>query len=320
MSENFSAGGPGTSIRSDERLYHNATEYYSDPAQLETMFSGLLAYGEQISQPISRTVFRGIVSNRVMHSVRRNGLAETLEVAMPLEEFGHPGDWLIYLGHNAPGREPLVSKGLMVAAIADPPAASPERPLPPGFRLARSLPRTDEPQLLELWGPTFGQTGNTVAGTAAAVRQQLELPADGRNLWLSLCYHGSRIASAAMAETVELATSDPLRPLVMVESTEWRTRDGYQGHGLMEQTVRYLHGQVLESFANRAFPLLYAETNYTSGANRVGNRAGMVSPSGHYAGQVILQNVRVDEGRPGLAAGLRDFVFQFVPRPEGATQ
>ena len=93
----------------------------------------------------------------------------------------------------------------------------------------------------------------------------------------------------------------------IVESTEWATAAGYEGHGLCQASVTGLIAQILADteYAGRGTPLIMGEFNMTSRADMVARSVGMTIP--YVEGvhglentprQVMRQNVSVFDRHP----------------------
>ena len=93
----------------------------------------------------------------------------------------------------------------------------------------------------------------------------------------------------------------------IVESTEWATAQGYEGHGLCQASVTGLIAQILHDteYRGRGTPLIMGEFNMTSRADMVARSVGMTIP--YVEGvrgleqtprQVMRQNVSVFDRHP----------------------
>jgi hypothetical protein len=320
MSEeiNSSTGGYGTSERQHDRWYSNA-DYLDAPNRIEAQFEELV--DEACEQPngLTRTVRRGVVSSNVYERIVDGRLAADLEAALPLQEFEHPGQWLVCLGRNHPERGLAPDVGQIQRDTAStsyrptrPSLNSLERVTDSGTVIVDHIEAEDVGQLKELWGSTFDWVDDTLLNLLDGVaKQRIDNPAS-RRLWIAGAYAGGQLLSAATAERLSLPARD--KNLELIESTEWRTRPGHGGRGLLTAVAIALHSQVLSSFEGAdTRPLIFAECNYISRADRAAHGAGLRIPSRSYAPQVIAQNVAVKDGLEDHLPGLRDFTFNYLP-------
>ncbi|OGL34910.1 hypothetical protein A3F65_02180 [Candidatus Saccharibacteria bacterium RIFCSPHIGHO2_12_FULL_47_16b] len=308
-----STGDRGTSVRPDDRLYHNADSFYDDSADVIELFMSLKAMAAQMSEPISRVVFRGIVSQRTVNDLRQSSLGNYLEVAMSLLPFNQP-DYLVYLAQNSPTRQPLLPISTMVQMTQSYTAVAQPNPNNLDLTITSDITADGQTRLFELWAPTFGQSAAEIAGLAKRLEaQRLGNPAE-RSVWFSGIRLGSLLVSAAMAERISLVGREG--ELDLVESTEWCTDSHYARKGLMTHNLRSLHAQIPKCFSGSSSgPLIYAECNFMSRSDRVGYRSGMRIPERRYAPQILSQNVTVNDGHK--PAGLRDFTFMYLPPSSG---
>jgi len=314
-----STGNLGTSIRPDGRLYHNAEVAYSEPEQVVEQFQQLTEEAEQMPGEITRVVFRGVVSDRVLETVADSPIGQNLEVAMPLADVGGEG-WLIYLARNHTDRRPLqpiaIMRDAVLRYIARQPTNHPTSEALPAELSTREMivTREEEAQLLALWGPTFGWSESEITVLAGRLRNEQVVDARERSAWFRAIYAGSMLVSAAMAERLTLPGLNG--PLHLAESTEWRTRPGWFDHGLTTRNVIALNARIhCDLREATGAHIIFAECNVASGAYRAGYRAGFRVPDmNRFAAQIILQNVTVqDTDVTSLAPGLRDFVFMYAP-------
>jgi hypothetical protein len=306
-----SVGELGTSVRGD-RLYHNAEIYHEDADSVRNIFADMAG---QSGGDISRVVFRGIVSPRALRDIARAPMEADLEVAQPLAGYGEPG-WLVYLAQNAPDRQPIVPVPEMVAA-------SNTYTLPSGFNPAdlpaetthqAYIPEDSIGQLYDLW-QAFGWELNGVAERASKVRANRQSEPQDRDTWFSGLWNSGRLVCAATAERLTYQGAEG--PFNLVESTEWRTHPDYMQHGLMGHNLWRLNNQILGDLRDveAKMPLVFAECNFMTRADKAGRRAGFEIPSRQFAGQIIAQNVIVNDGH--YPSGLRDFVFISLPPQSG---
>lgn len=168
-------------------------------------------------------------------------------------------------------------------------------------------------QMHTLWSDTFGWNHQELDG----LRKKLEAnkykdPAQ-RDIWFAAIRHNGAIISAAMAERLGLPTA--CGQLDLVESTEWRTKDGYTGNGLMTATLAMLNAKILSDFQDNpnGLPLIYAECNFQSRSDRAGYGVGFRVPRRIHSSQILVQNVLVRDGQPVAEGRLRDFTFMYLP-------
>jgi hypothetical protein len=311
-----SVGEPGTSIRGD-RIYHNATIYHEDITSVEAIFADMDGQMEaDAGQTLSRIVFRGLVSPETIHALSAHPLGNNLEVAQPLEEYGEPG-WLVYLAANSPDRGPIIPLAEMVEDTDEYeiPIDFIPRTLPTGYVHRNYIPKESAGQLHNLW-KAFDWRLDGVVERAQKIRENIELPATNqRDTWFSGLWAGNILVCAATAERLTYQGANG--PFDIVENTEWRTRPDHMRDGLMGHNLWRLNNEILSDLRTNdgATPLIFAECNFMTRADKAGRRAGFRIPSRAYAGQIIVQNVTVnDELEP---AGLRDFIFLSLPAHAG---
>lgn len=318
-----STGRPGVWRRSYDRLYANATRISDDPDEVEINFQRIVSIGNKFSSRIGRVVFKGIVNNAVRLHIDNSQLVSALEVALPLGEFGQPGDHLVYLANNQPEREPLVSITEMVNATEPystknlDTTARIETLMAKGFSFTNLLTGEDFEAVHELWGPTFNWTKTELAALADRLNIERSLEATQRTVWYSALKKDGVVVSVAMAERLQMPTS--IGEIDIVESTEWRVRDGYGGQGLMTSVLVHLNAQILADFyrSQRPVPLVIAECNFQSRSDRAGYGAGFRIPVRGQGlkppAQILVQNVAVGDGQDWPADKLRDFSFMYLP-------
>lgn len=315
-----STGGLGAGARQDNRWYDNHDEFITDPAELEAVFDDLIRHAgtglTRESAPhrdeYSRVVFRGIVSSNVMHALPDSSLGQRLEIALPLDDFGHPYDWLIYLAQNHPSRQALQPLEEMMAAT-EYATRDPEEPRQYVAPAAENLAFHDMPeassadQLLEQWGGTFGWDEADLNDFIERMHSESrQVDPSRRQAFFNAAYIGERLVSVTMAERLSLPGRNG-QPLSLVETTECRTRQGYEGRGLMtELLLRQGYDIRIPNALN------YVEGNFTTRFDRAAHKAGFRKPSTEYAAQMAIQNVRVYDGFDPVD-GLRDFTFMYRP-------
>ena len=105
-----STGRLGVSRRQYDRLYVNGTHYSTNPGEVENNFRRLTEIADRHPQRISRSIFRGLVSEAVIEHISNNGLHPYLEVAVPVAEFTGDNSWFVYMANNRLGRELIVPR------------------------------------------------------------------------------------------------------------------------------------------------------------------------------------------------------------------
>lgn len=325
-----STGELGASRRQDNRLYVNAREACSDPEALGDVFQRMLDIQGRHPEQVGRVVYRGVVSDNVLsYLVSDPGLNSNLEVALPLREFSGDNSWLIYLANNRSGRDRIVGQEVMIWDSFD----QKDDVTPPvdrvgairshseyaglgsfntPYRFLTEIPEEAVDEVHELWGSTFGWQRDQ----ALSLSGRLNTQASDRDVWFSAISHRGKIVSLAMAEMRPIPSFNGA--LNLVESTEWRTKNGFEGKGLMTATVTALNAQILRDLQDspNGLPLIYAECNFQSRSDRVGHGAGFRIPerfaAGYLVPQILVQNVGVRDGHE-LEGKLRDFTFMYLP-------
>jgi|GEM_PF-2815226 hypothetical protein len=328
-----STGQLGTDVRQDDRLYHNAEFFSANYDHVENQFNKLQVEADARPEPISRVVYRGVVSTEVLETIQTGELRQNLEVALPLIEFSARFSalrtsprlgWLIYLGHNAtdraatPLREAASDPHSQPAPSAYSPVERVERMFQRGQLIRTTIEASDVEPLQELWQPTFGWSLQEIEALRNRLEHERQGPEHERSVWFAATYSGGLLVSAAMAE--RLIIPGPDGPINLVESTEWCTlRDNdnpqrYTGQGLITGALVAVNTQVLHSLRDNVNgpPLIYAECNATSQSHRAGYGAGFRIPTRDYAPQFIPKNVTVNDGI--APTGLRDFNFLYLKR------
>lgn len=313
-----STGSLGVTRRQDNRVYINPEVYSQNPQDVRTLerLSGIV---DRNTNPITRGVFRGVVSSDVYREINRNGLSDRLEVAFPIAEFaqGEPESMLIYWGHNHRDRQQIVPSEQMISETSEY-RTSVDSPLERmraikdrGYQFVNEIGDADIDQVQSLWGPTFGWETHEVEGLQKRLRKDAQKLPHERSVWFSAIRDNGTIISLATAERLTIPSAQG--EVTLVESTEWRTRDEYSGQGLMTGTLSMLNAQVLSDLQTESnLPIIYAECNFQSRSDRAGHGAGFVIPGRELAPQIIKQNVRVGDGYTVPQTDLRDFTYMHL--------
>lgn len=311
-----STGSLGISERQDNRLYQNGP-FFGAPDELDSAYLGLIDEGHKRADHISRVVLRAIISDEAMHDVLEGDtthLRSDLAVAVPLQEFGKRG-WLTYFAQNFGERGAQVDVGQIMSVTTEYrtpdllPADRVITSIQAGVRMHTRIADGLEPQLESLWGKTFGWSVPEVEALAARLdAEQLQNPAD-RTVWFAATEQDGVLTSASMAERLSLPGADG--PIDLVESTEWRAAQGTNGQ--IGSALSVLHTSILRDLRTSTgeSPLIFAECNYQSRADRVGNSVGMTIPGRQYAPQVLASHVHIKDDT--AFEGLRDFNFMYLP-------
>ncbi|HUD44671.1 MAG TPA: hypothetical protein VMR41_03970 [Patescibacteria group bacterium] len=237
--------------------------------------------------------------------------------ALPLSDFTKDNSLLVYLGNNQPDRVQLNPTQTMINNTTEYrfnslPLIDRLKGLQTnGFAFSDHFSSDQIDQLYSLWGITFGWNIDEIASFQRRLLGEISSHPDKRSVWFSSIQKDDKIVGAAMAEllTIPTLTSE----LDLVESTEWRTLEGYGGNGVMTATVALLNAQVLKERASTDLPLIYAECNYSSRSDLAANGAYFTVPSRSATDspQILRQHVGVNDGYEGR---LRDFVIMHLPK------
>lgn len=318
-----STGSLGTEPRPDGRLYRNEPDFTDDPDVLAGHFARLGRQAELLPLEISRIVLRGVVSDEVMSTVTDSELRDSVEVGLPLEEFGHEG-WLLSVARNSEGRDLIVAEHKMIEAttsqtpgkLKSSPVERVERLLASGASIRTELQYEDLPMLGELWQPAFfGWKDEEIAALAESLQEQQDQPPDKRTLWFAGIWSNGQLVSAAMAERLEIPGKNG--PVDLVESTEWCTRPGeeYAKKGYITTALSVLNAQILRDLRDSSGrqPVIYAECNFQNRSDHAGSSVGFRIPPRQFARQILAQNVRIGDGLDHDTT-LRDFSFMYLPK------
>lgn len=314
-----STGRLGVSRRPYERLYINGTKFADDVYEVERNFHRVIAIGERFPNKISRSIFRGVISDDVAAALCQSDIREAVEVALPLREFTNDNSYLVYLAQNQPERSRIVPEHGMIRETEhyrsrSAPLANIAKVIEQGFVFTDLMGEQDIPQVHALWGETFGWDFQEVVSLQKKLQTS---PASSRDVWFSAIRNGDEVVSVAMAE--RLRSPGAKEDINLVESTEWRTREDYSGYGLMTANLSMLNAQILRDMRNEdQQPVIYAECNFQSRSDRAGYGAGFVIPvrigENYQAPQILVQNVMVHDGQDIPDGKLRDFTFMYMPK------
>lgn len=306
-----STGGLGVSRRQNQRLYVNGNNFADNPGEVITNFGRLMEIRQSNPQKIGRCVYRTVASNQVVEEIVRNGQRQHLEVALPISEFTNDDSWLVYMANNDPSRSRIVPQERMIEATSESReiSISPETRIRnlrnEGMEFITRFGENEINDIYELWSETFGWTRQEIRNLSHRLGKD--------NVWFSAAVDQGRIVSLAMAERLTIPASGG--NLELVESTEWRTRQGHNGRGSLTAVLAALNSQILEALPQ--VPLIYAECNFQSRSDRAGRGAGFEIPrrdsQGLPAPQILVQNVNVGDGQVVPEGKLRDSTFMYLP-------
>lgn len=317
-----STGKLGVARRPYDRLYVNGTHYSASPDEVERNFRRLTEICNRYPLKISRSVFRGLVNEDVMRHLSHKKMQPFIEVVLPVDEFTGDNSWLLYMAHNRPDRKLITSREVMIEETNDQKreTASPFQKVKSiteqGYSFTSTIAKNQVDQVHELWGETFGWKRHEVDNLRRRLISGKQNSPSQRDVWFSAIKNNDTIISVAMAERLSIPSAKGR--LDLVENTEWRTKHGYAGKGLMTATLAALNAQILADFQDspNGLPLIYAECNFQSRADRAGHAAGFRIPErtkGYFAPQILTQNVLVRDGQPIKEGILRDFTFMYLP-------
>lgn len=318
-----STGNLGVSRRQYERVYVNGTRVSDDPQEVQHNFQRLVGIGERHRQKVGRVVFRGVASQEVVEHVLNSDLQQYLETALPLAEFTDDSSSLIYMAENKPGREQIHPREYMISETTnyrESPISLQDRVkevLAKEYTFTNTITDAQIDQVYALWSETFGWERKEVEGLQKRLKNARTQPPHLKDVWFSAIEQDETMVSLAMAERLDIpgVTGE----ITFVESTEWKTRDEKAGQGLMTATLAMLNAQIFSDLEGTAgnenpIPLIYAECNFQSHADRAGYGAGLRIPSREFAPQILAQNVHVNDGIPVEDGKLRDFTFMYLPK------
>jgi len=321
-----STGVLGPSRRPFDRLYVNGTTYSENAPEVIGNWRRAVEIGRRHEQKIGRTMFRGLVSSEIAGRVlSSNDLHSQLEVAVDVSEFTNDPTWLIYMAKNKPDRKSICPVGQMIDETSGyRRAMNPEdRALrileTPGSSFIDRFSEDQVDQVDALWEGTFGWNKEEVDNLRRRIEEGADKRPCDRDVWFSGVILNGQIVTAAMAERLTIPAPNG-KTLDLVESTEWRTKDGYGGRHLMTATLDMLNAQILSDLrddGDSRIPLIYAECSFQSRSDRAGHGAGFKIPD-RFVGksvvpQVLAQNVGVNDGNEDCGP-YRDFTFLYLPK------
>lgn len=315
-----STGTLGAERRSFERWAINAREFSDAPAhvgQFADRFAAVAAQKEQ--EGLTRTTFRGLVSAEVMDAIVTQGKQNHLEVAFPVREFTGGDEWFIHAAKNAPGRTILTPVDQMIAETENDKVCT-QSPLEKvdavkkkGYKIVDSFSESDIDKVHGLWENTFGWTREEVDNLRHRIDAGRNVQPEERDVWFNgIRNTNGELISIAMAEKLTIPGADG-KEMDTVEVTELSVDPAHEGQGFMSANVAVLNAQILDDYADRSLPLIYAECNFQSRAEHSAHRAGMRIPEREYSPQILQQNVGIGDGAP-VDSLYRDFQFLYLPR------
>lgn len=191
-----------------------------------------------------------------------------------------------------------------------------------GYRFISQIPQEFVPVVHNLWRSTFGWELQGVATRALDLERQSRAASREKTVWFSgLINPQGDLVAVATAERADMRVGNGLPAVPLVETSEWSSRD--PGKGYMAATNAHISAQILEDLSGvLPSPTIFAETNFTSRAHRVGLASGMeVAPRnihGLAVPQILQQHVTVGDGH--IPEGLRSFTPMFVSDEAKAKQ
>lgn len=316
------AGNLGLSKRSYERLYYNARQALTS---VDYLVNRMMPWAEEHvsdTMPHRRIVGRIIMTEaQLSESLHRSApLREHVEVAVPVGDyFGsrmvmvmwgvnnhheHTLDPVNYISHETEYTQALhIPPSMRVRSIRE------QR-----YEFVEHIDQSAMNDIVSLWGSIFEWTDIDVQGLRIRLQEQQRVSPEDRSVWFTRIMAGDDVVALAMAERLDLPLGGG-DTVPIIESTEWCVRPGWQQRGLGIGAVSHVHAQVfrdLERVARQ--PIILAETNFTSRADRIGHGAGMVvGPhviDSIYIPQVLRQNVAVIDAR--RSDRLRDFTMMYI--------
>lgn len=316
-----STGSLGLERRSYDRLYLNwRFGILSDVSFMERLFRRATESVDHGNA--SRCVLRALITEDAIRDLSGRPLASALEAAVPVGDINGRLVWMGLFGVNAAFRRPIVSVEEMIGAtsVYKLPKVSPlghiQSLAQRGFSHITHIDPSSYDGVYDLWGRTFEWTQEGISALSRRLAHQQHLHSSQRDVWFSgFLDPEGHVVSVSMAELLGLPTGTG-ECIPIVESTEWRTREGYKNQGLMTATTWLLHSQIVSDLSGLPRrPLIIAETNFSTRSDFVGNAVGMVIPARSIGEttipQILVQNVVVGDGI--MPEGLRDFTMMYIP-------
>jgi hypothetical protein len=322
------AGVLGLTHRSYERIYYNGFETLRSVDNLVHDVAPWAEMQVQDGTGVRRVVVRLLMRSHQLSEVleRSEVLSRNLEVSIPVGESGESQIVMAMWGinnHDERTNDPIEAMQRDTTYCDDANANLAERTLnlrALGYRFTDSLEEIDTEEIFSLWHPIFDWSRQDIDSLRERVNGQQGIISTDRSVWFSAVQNEDRVVSLAMAERLDLPLGNG-ESVPIIESTEWCVRNGWYGQGLGVGAVSFVQVQVVRDLRGLSHPpVILAETNFTSRADRIGHQTGMIVGSrvfeGHAVTQILQQNVAVGDGlRPER---LRDFTMMYIP-PEHLT-
>ncbi len=322
------AGNLGLSRRSYERLYYNARRILRS---VDYFVERILPWAVQHVDDMHehrRIVGRIVMTNGQLSEAlqRSKVLQDNIEVAISVGTYnGEPIVMCMWGINNHRGQtiDPVDVIQQETEYQSGPDSLPSERVdalRREGYQFVNNLDDIETDDVLSLWGPIFEWPEQDINALRGRLQQQRDLPPDERSVWFTAVMDGSEVVALAMAERLNLPLGNG-ESISVVESTEWCVRSEWQGRGLSTGATSHVHAQVLTDLASLEHPpVIVAETNFTSRADRTGHGVGMIvaprSAESFPVPQVLRQNVAIGDGlRP---EHLRDFTMMYIPSENAA--
>jgi len=316
-----STGREGVSRRQYNRLYVNGTHLAQDYGEVLGNFGRLTEIAARHPKKVTRAVYRGLVTERVLRKISAGPLQPNIEVAFPVGEFTGDGSHMIYLAQNHRDRKLLSEREVMIKNTEDyekvkiPPRERVARVLNAGYTMTDRIGEDQIDQVYKLWEDTFGWSKKEVKHLRHRLLSDLARDPLERKLWFSAVESDGKIVSLAMAERLSMPAADG--HLDLVESTEWKTHEKYLRQGFMSATLSDLNLRIISDLHDspNGIPLIYAECNYQSRSDLAGHSVGFAIPDRNstvQAPQILVQNVHIGDGQPLPDDSLRDFTFMYL--------
>jgi hypothetical protein len=317
------AGSLGLSRRSYERLYYNATRALGN---VDYFVNRMAPWAEERvvdSSEHQRIVGRILMTESQLFEVlqRSEALQRSIEVAIPVGEYLGSPMMMTMWGINNNTRQTLVDIPHIVreTEYLDMPKIAPITRVDAlrnqGYAFVDSADFVSTEQIFSLWGPIFEWPQHDINALRSRLSAERTISPVSRSVWFSAIMYNSDVVSLAMAERLNL----PLGGgdyIPIIESTEWCVRPAWQQRGLGVGAISHVHAQVFRDLSSHPRqPIVVAETNFTSRADRLGHSAGMVvgdrEINSFFVPQILRQNVAVSDGI--RSDRLRDFTMMYIP-------